>query len=163
MKYGAVFLIAILLGSVVFAQQQQSDDDVVRVKSNLVNIDVIVKDKKGKYVPDLKAEDFTVVENGVAQKIEFFDAPLSRTDARSPNAAAPDATTTTTPPSAAPRCCGCSMKSPAFAASSGWSSPTRRSARSLKSRGSIAASTFMEALNPPPRASDNHHHRCTSP
>ena len=104
MKYSAVFLIAILFGSVVFAQQQQqSDDDVVRVKSNLVNIDVIVKDKKGKYVPDLKAEDFTVVENGVAQKIEFFDAPLSRTDARGPNAAAPDATTTTTPPSAAPR------------------------------------------------------------
>jgi hypothetical protein len=57
------------------------DDDVVKVKSNLVNIDVIVKDKKGKYVSDLKAEDFTITENGVAQKIEFFDAPLSRTDA----------------------------------------------------------------------------------
>src|SRR4026209_2027331 len=57
------------------------DDDVVKVKSNLVNIDVIVKDKKGKYVSDLKAEDFAITENGVAQKIEFFDAPLlSRTD-----------------------------------------------------------------------------------
>src|SRR4026208_2064887 len=75
------------------------DDDVVRVKSNLVNIDLIVKDKKGKYVSDLKAEDFAVVENGVAQKIEFFDAPLSRTD---PKAAA-GAGATTTPPNAAPR------------------------------------------------------------
>ena len=57
----------------------QGDDDVIRVKSNLVNIDVIVKDKKGKYISDLKAEDFTISENGVAQKIEFFDAPLSNT------------------------------------------------------------------------------------
>ncbi|HET9477833.1 MAG TPA: VWA domain-containing protein [Pyrinomonadaceae bacterium] len=97
MKYGAVVLVAIMLGSVVFAQQ---DDDVVRVKSNLVNIDVIVKDKKGKYIADLKAEDFTVVENGVAQKIEFFDAPLSRSETpkgetKSAPAATSEATTTT--------------------------------------------------------------------
>ena len=63
---------------------QAQDDDVVRVKSNLVNIDVIVKDKKGKYVSDLKAEDFTITENGVAQKIEFFDAPLLQTDPGKP-------------------------------------------------------------------------------
>ena len=65
------------------------EDEVVKVKSNLVNIDVIVKDKKGKYVSDLKAEDFTITENGVAQKVEFFDAPLS-----GPN---PTATATATP------------------------------------------------------------------
>lgn len=65
------------------------DDDVVKVKSNLVNIDVIVKDKKGKYVSDLKAEDFTISENGVSQKIEFFDAPLSRPDAVATSAEAP--------------------------------------------------------------------------
>lgn len=97
MKSGAVLLIAIMLGSVAFAQQS---DDVVRVKSNLVNIDVIVKDKKGKYIADLKAEDFTVVENGVAQKIEFFDAPLSRTETKSAPAAAPEVTTTTPAPGA---------------------------------------------------------------
>jgi VWFA-related protein len=78
------------------------DDDVVRVKSNLVNIDVMVKDKKGKYVADLKAEDFTIFENGVQQKIEFFDAPLvgiaNRTstaarDASKENPAAPPVVT----------------------------------------------------------------------
>jgi VWFA-related protein len=53
------------------------DDEVVKVKSNLVNIDVIVKDKKGKYISDLKAEDFVVTENGQPQKIEFFEGPLS--------------------------------------------------------------------------------------
>ena len=64
--------------------QAQEPDDVVKVKSNLVNIDVIVKDKKGKYISDLKPEDFTVTENGVAQKIEFFDAPVARPDIRKP-------------------------------------------------------------------------------
>ena len=62
--------------------QAQEPDDVVKVKSNLVNIDVIVKDKKGKFISDLKPEDFTVTENGVAQKIEFFDAPVLRPETR---------------------------------------------------------------------------------
>jgi VWFA-related protein len=95
MKYVAALLIAILAGSVL------AQDDVIKVRANLVNIDVMVKDKKGKYIPDLKAEDFTIVENGVAQKIEFFDAPLSHTETKSPTAAAPDVTTTTTPAGAA--------------------------------------------------------------
>ena len=61
-----------------FNAHAQQVDDVVKVKSNLVNIDVIVKDKKGKYISDLKAEDFTITENGQPQKVEFFDAPLMR-------------------------------------------------------------------------------------
>ncbi len=74
--------LALSVTSVAYAQTppKTQDDDVVKVKSNLVNIDVIVKDKKGKYVSDLKAEDFTITENGQPQKVEFFDAPLSRTD-----------------------------------------------------------------------------------
>jgi VWFA-related protein len=72
-------VICVVCVSIVLAAAQQ-DDDVVKVKSNLVNIDVIVKDKKGKYIPDLKAEDFVVFENGVPQKIEFFDAPLAGTN-----------------------------------------------------------------------------------
>src|SRR5918996_3737842 len=71
----------------------QDDEDVVKVKSNLVTIDVIVKDKKGKYISDLKAEDFTISENGITQKVEFFDAPLSR----------PDAVAASPEPAAAPR------------------------------------------------------------
>jgi len=67
-----------------------AQDDVVKVKSNLVNIDVLVKDKKGKYIADLKAEDFTILENGVPQKIEFFDAPLAGVNNRS--ATTPSAT-----------------------------------------------------------------------
>src|SRR6476660_1831701 len=76
------------------------DDEVVRVKSNLVNIDVIVKDKKGKYIFDLKAEDFVITENGLPQKIEFFDAPLSKTETAKPGETVVEATTTGTPPTA---------------------------------------------------------------
>ena len=71
MKVLFVAVVVVLLATPCVAQ-----DDVVRVKSNLVNIDVLVKDKKGKYIADLKAEDFTIFENGVQQKVEFFDAPL---------------------------------------------------------------------------------------
>lgn len=52
-------------------------DDVIKVSSNLVNVDVMVKDKKGKSITDLKAEDFILTENGVQQKIEFFDSTLT--------------------------------------------------------------------------------------
>jgi VWFA-related protein len=78
---GLAFLL--LLTSAAHAQAQEQED-VVKVKSNLVNIDVIVKDKKGKYISDLKAEDFTITEDGQSQKIEFFDAPVVRTETRKP-------------------------------------------------------------------------------
>jgi len=85
-------LLVLLIPLIAHAQE----DDVVKVKSNLVNIDVIVKDKKGKYVSDLKAEDFVITENGQPQKIEFFDAPLSKTETHKPNEAGVTTTTTTT-------------------------------------------------------------------
>ena len=81
-------------------QKIEDQDDVVRVKSNLVNIDVMVKDKKGKYVSDLKADDFTIIENGVPQKVEFFDAPLSGTEVRR---AASGAQVEISTPASAPR------------------------------------------------------------
>ncbi len=87
---GLIFLFTLT----AYAQQE----DVVKVKSNLVNIDVIVKDKKGKYISDLKAEDFTVTEDGQPQKIEFFDAPLSRTETR--KAGETPAAAATVPPTA---------------------------------------------------------------
>ena len=65
------------------AQEKKSttadQEDVLKVNSNLVNLDVIVKDKKGKPITDLKAEDFSVSENGAPQKIEFFDSTLTTT------------------------------------------------------------------------------------
>ena len=100
MKYLVLFvLIVVSCSSVALGQEE----DVVKVKSNLVNIDVMIKDKKGKYIADLKAEDFTILENGVPQKIEFFDAPLMRNEIKTASASATAEATTTTPPSSAPR------------------------------------------------------------
>src|SRR5215212_10322587 len=58
------------------SRKPQEKEEVVTVKSTLVNIDVTVKDKSGKYVTDLAPEEFTVYENGVRQKVEFFDPPF---------------------------------------------------------------------------------------
>src|SRR6266404_1174557 len=58
-------------------QPRSDDQDVIKVTSNLVSLDVIVKDKKGKAITDLKPEDFAISENGVPQKVEFFDSTLT--------------------------------------------------------------------------------------
>jgi VWFA-related protein len=77
-KFTRIILLVLLVPLLGHAQE----DERVIVKSNLVNIDVIVKDKKGKYVSDLKAEDFVVTENGQPQQIQFFEAPLSGAETR---------------------------------------------------------------------------------
>lgn len=91
-----IFVIILLLALPSFAHAQE--DEVVKVKSNLVNIDVIVKDKKGKFISDLKAEDFVITENGQPQKLEFFDAPLAHGETHK----AGEATATGVEPSAPP-------------------------------------------------------------
>jgi VWFA-related protein len=50
----------------------QNPEDVVRITTNLVQVDAAVTDKKGKPVTDLKAEDFEVYEDGRPQKITNF-------------------------------------------------------------------------------------------
>jgi VWFA-related protein len=85
----AVFLAPIPVRSQDKKQTRGStdDDDVIKVTSNLVSLNVTVKDKKGKAVTDLHPEDFTVIENGVAQKIEFFDSTLITNEAGQPEKA----------------------------------------------------------------------------
>ena len=50
----------------------QEQDEVVRFRSNEVRLDVVVKDKKGRPIKDLKSTDFEVLEDGVPQKVESF-------------------------------------------------------------------------------------------
>ena len=58
-----------------WAQQQDSSPMfTLKVKTDLVLTNVIVRDKKtGAVVRDLKATDFTVLENGKPQKVSSFD------------------------------------------------------------------------------------------
>lgn len=68
-------LVALLLIStlaVVGHGQEVDPDDVIRVKTTLVNSPVLVIGRDGKFVPDLRREDFQVFENGVNQEIAYF-------------------------------------------------------------------------------------------
>lgn len=51
--------------------QSQDKDDVVKITTNLVQIDAVVT-KDGKHVRDLKAEDFEIFEDGKRQTITSF-------------------------------------------------------------------------------------------
>lgn len=53
------------------AQKPSDDDDVVRITTNLVQVDAIVT-KDGKVVPNLTAEDFELYEDGKKQPITSF-------------------------------------------------------------------------------------------
>ncbi len=53
-------------------EEVAEDGEPVRVETDLVTVPVIVSDRKGLYIPDLKPEEFTVSEDGAAQKIAFF-------------------------------------------------------------------------------------------
>ncbi|HJP93749.1 MAG TPA: VWA domain-containing protein [Pyrinomonadaceae bacterium] len=57
------FLLAILCLNAVVVMAQ--DDDVVRVNSDLVVLNITVTDKTGQYVKGLKSSDFKVYEDGV--------------------------------------------------------------------------------------------------
>ncbi|MEQ1923497.1 MAG: VWA domain-containing protein [Pyrinomonadaceae bacterium] len=47
-------------------------DEVVKITTNLIQMDVTVTDKKGNIVSDLKPEDFEIFENGKKQTISNF-------------------------------------------------------------------------------------------
>jgi VWFA-related protein len=60
--------------------QEISPDDVVRVNTTLVGVPVTVLDRQGRFVPNLKQEDFHLYENGVEQQIAHFapvDVPVT--------------------------------------------------------------------------------------
>jgi VWFA-related protein len=50
-------------------QSQTDTDEVVRITTNLVQLDAVVTDKKGRLVTDLTADDFEVYEDGHQQQI----------------------------------------------------------------------------------------------
>ncbi len=65
----------VLVCCAVAAAQEVDPDDVIRVKTTLVNSPVLVIGRDGKYVPNLRREDFEVFESGVKQEIAYF-APV---------------------------------------------------------------------------------------
>jgi VWFA-related protein len=74
------------------------EEEVIKVPVALVQVDAVVRDKKGHPVTDLKAEDFEILEDGRPQKISNFsyiaarladsakDAKSTKTDPNVPTA-----------------------------------------------------------------------------
>ena len=68
------FLFSALLCAAPNSQQTASQKDAtVRVKVALVQTDVMVFDKQGRFVPDLKKDQFRLFLDGKEQPIEFFE------------------------------------------------------------------------------------------
>jgi len=53
--------------------EEVDEGDVVRVDTSLVTVPVSVLDRQGRFVPNLRREDFKVFENGVEQSIAYFE------------------------------------------------------------------------------------------
>ncbi|HEY0004914.1 MAG TPA: VWA domain-containing protein [Pyrinomonadaceae bacterium] len=47
-------------------------DEVLRVNTTLVTIPVSVMDRNGRYIPNLRKEDFRIYEDGVEQQVAYF-------------------------------------------------------------------------------------------
>jgi VWFA-related protein len=70
-KTVATLLVLVLLCAA--APSQQEPEYVLHVESDLVLVNVTVREKNGKFVEGLKPEDFTILEDNKQQKILSFD------------------------------------------------------------------------------------------
>ncbi|MGH9946418.1 MAG: VWA domain-containing protein [Pyrinomonadaceae bacterium] len=52
----------------------KDEDDVIRVETNLVTMPVSVLDRDGRFISGLQQRDFKIFENGVEQKVDYFQS-----------------------------------------------------------------------------------------
>jgi VWFA-related protein len=97
-----------ITASLAFGQQasptppSRQDEDAVKITTNLVQLDVLVVDKDGRQVTDLKPEEFELKQDGKAQKISKFGYyPIAGGAPASP-ASTDSSVSTLTAPAAAP-------------------------------------------------------------
>lgn len=54
------------------AVSSENDDEIIRVETNLVTMPVSVLDRDGRFISGLGQRDFKIFENGVEQKLDYF-------------------------------------------------------------------------------------------
>lgn len=52
----------------------EDDNEVIKVETNLVTMPVSVLDRDGRFISGLAQQDFQIFENGVSQKVEYFQS-----------------------------------------------------------------------------------------
>ncbi|HVF90785.1 MAG TPA: VWA domain-containing protein [Blastocatellia bacterium] len=79
MKYLSLLCLISLLapglsqpGGIAALAGQNSQDEPIKLRSELVQVDLIVLDRSGRPVKDLKEQDFILTEDGKQQSISFF-------------------------------------------------------------------------------------------
>ncbi|HMQ03707.1 MAG TPA: VWA domain-containing protein [Pyrinomonadaceae bacterium] len=50
------------------------DSDVIKIETNLITMPVSVLDREGRFVTGLQQRDFRIYENGVEQKVDYFQS-----------------------------------------------------------------------------------------
>src|SRR5207244_10267407 len=72
----SVVVLAFGLNGFVFSsssRQSPADEQTLKLRSDLVLVDVLpVQKKTGRVIGDLKRDDFTISEDGVQQTVEYF-------------------------------------------------------------------------------------------
>src|SRR5712664_1095777 len=63
--------------------EHSSEEDVVRITTNLVQVDAVVTDKAGKQITDLQPDELQILEDGKPQKITNFSYVSLNSAARS--------------------------------------------------------------------------------
>lgn len=72
MHKSVIFRSAAGLFLLATAFSQQNPDNTIRITVNLVQVDAVVSDSKGKQVTNLEAKDFEILQDGKPQKITHF-------------------------------------------------------------------------------------------
>lgn len=79
-KHLLLLLLSLIFLTNAVKAQEPNDDAPLKVDTLLLTMPLIVKDENGRNVAGLKKEDFSIVQNGEKQKIEYFfneDAPMN--------------------------------------------------------------------------------------
>ncbi|HEX7705303.1 MAG TPA: VWA domain-containing protein [Thermoanaerobaculia bacterium] len=78
-------ILAVLLAAPMVAQSRRGEQEpelpklVENIDVRVIDVDVIVTDRRGNFVPGLTKDDFTILENGVSKPItNFFEVEGSR-------------------------------------------------------------------------------------
>ena len=95
-----ITVLVVLAGALVEQQPSPPPQEpglVVRVTTRMVQVDTVVLDKEGHPVKGLKADDFTVTEDGVRQRIASFSERISEPSSPTPPPVVPPHVTTNRP------------------------------------------------------------------